>query len=338
MGTPLIVLGWTALVLANYFVGHPWAFNTDWIHKAFVPPCVPWRSPFGAERAAALARSAEILVVWSAGVFAAGHRLGRLLRMPTEEGPIRFLLGLGLVAVAYLGLGLAGLWFPDVAWAVVAAGAAVWFVAHGHRALAGLARVRLGWWMLLFLPAVWVTLAGATVLETELDPLRYHLGLPELFARAHRIMVPERNLFASFPLNISMLYGSLGLVGGQETAKLLNWGMLWAGAWFAFTFAGGGGAGKLAALAWMAIPVVWVHGAMAFAELSVTAFECGALLLLVAGQARGGGGVRLAAVSGVLAGPCTRSCPSSRCGSSWAGGGRRGSCSRSRPRSRSCHG
>ncbi len=302
VGTPLLVLGWTALVLANYLAGHPWVWNADWLAKAVIPPCVPWRAPLGAERALALARAAALVAVWAAGVFAAGHRLGALVRCPAEEGPIRLLLGLGLAALGWLGLGLAGLWFPRVGWAGVAAGAAVWIVIHGRRALAGAVRVRPGWWMLLLLPMIWVTLAGATSPETELDPVRYHLGLPERFARAHRILVPERNIFASFPLNVSMLYGSLELCGGAEAAKLFNWSLLWAGSWFAFTFAGGGAAGRLAALAWTAVPVVWVHGAMGFAELAVTAFECGALLLLVAGVARGGGSSRLGAVSGILAG------------------------------------
>jgi hypothetical protein len=306
MGTPLLVLGWTALVLANYLAGHPWLWNADWLVKAVVPPCVPWRSPFGAERGLALGRSAALVVVWAAGVFAAGHRLGRLVRCPAEEGPVRLLLGLGLAALGWLGLGLAGLWFPRVAWTVVAAGAVVWVATHGRRGLAGAVRMRPALWWLLLLPMIWITLAGATGPETELDPIRYHLGLPERFARAHRILVPERNLFASFPLNASMLYGSLelcgGAVGAPSAAKLFNWSLLWAGAWFAFTLGGGGAAGRLGALAWTAVPVVWVHGAMGFAELTVTAFECAALLLLVAGAARGGGTSRLAAVSGLLAG------------------------------------
>jgi len=300
VGTPLIVLGWTVLVLANYLAGHPWLYNADWIGKAFIPPCAPWRAPFAAARGAELLRSAGILAAWAAAVFAAGHRLGRLVRLPAEEGAVRLLLGMGVAAGAMLGLGLAGIWFPPVVRVLIAAGAAVWVFAHGRRALAAAAWP--GWWILLFLPAAWVTLAGAVSPETEFDPIRYHLGLPELFGRVHRIVVPERNIFASFPLNASMLFGSLELCGGQPAAKLLNWSLLWAGSWFAFTFAGGGGAGRLAALAWMAIPVVWVHGATAFAELTVTAFECGALLVLVAGVARGGGTVRLAAASGLLAG------------------------------------
>jgi len=302
VGTPLIVLGWTALVLANYLAGHPWMWNADWLVKAVIPPCVPWRSALGADRGVALVRALALVAVWAAGAFAAGHRLGRLMRMPAEEGPVRLLLGLGLTAAGWLGLGLAGLWFPRVAWVVVAAGTCVWVVGHGRRSLAGAGRIRPGWWVLLLLPMVWVTLAGATVPETEMDPVRYHLGLPERFARAHRILVPERNIFASFPLNVSMLYGSLELCGGQEAAKVFNWSLLWAGAWFAFTLAGGGAAGRIAALAWSAVPVVWVHGSMAFAELSVMAFECGALALLLAGAARGGGTTRLGAVSGLLAG------------------------------------
>ncbi len=270
--------GWAAVALWSYLGGHPSLWNGDWIAKAFLPPCPPWDAPFLLDRAAQKAGALGIVLLFLLGARAVGGRLSNWLRLHRPGTLVTLLLGWGTLSLCWLGAGLGAVWFTLVAWAVLIAGAVA-----GGRALPGwIASVRResGWWVLAAVPAAYVTLAGALAPETELDAVRYHLGLPATFIAHHRIFVPEWMMFASFPLNASMAFGSVMLAGGQSAAKLLNWSLLWIIAGLALRLAGGGTAGRLAALLWVSIPVVLVHAAMGFAELTATAFLTAALLLV----------------------------------------------------------
>lgn len=278
MGMPGAFAIWMLLVLGVYLTGHPFFFNLEWLGKALLPPCPPWDAPFLPERLSGLLGSALIVAGFLAGAAAVGRQVSRWLRLKAQH-PVGMLLGLGLLAIAWLGAGLAALWFPAIAWVAWITGAAAGgrHLIHLFRAF----RSASGWWTLALLPLAWVTLAGALAPETELDPARYHLGLPERFIALHRVCMPERMMFASFPLNASMLFGTLELCGGQPAAKLFNWSLLWVIVALTFRLAGGGPAGAIAGVLLASIPMAWVHAAMGFAELTTTAFLTASLLLLL---------------------------------------------------------
>ncbi len=295
MALHAVFLMWSALVLWNYLPGHPFLWNADWLRKAYLPPCPPWDAPFLLERARTALAAAAVTLLFLLTAHAAGRRLAGWLRLARAPEPVTLLLGWGALSLGGLGAGLAGGWFAPVAWAVLLAGGiagrrapARWWTAF---------RAARGWWMAAALPAAYVTFAGALAPETELDAVRYHLGLPAAFIAQHRVFVPERMMFASFPLNASMAFGEVMLAGGQPAAKLLNWSLLWIVALLAHRLAGGGTPGRLAALLWLGVPVVLVHAAMGFAELTATAFLTAALALL-----RAGAGMSRRTGSAVLAG------------------------------------
>jgi len=139
--------------------------------------------------------------------------------------------GLGGLGVLGLGLGLCGLLFPGVVIAVI-------FV--GLTQLRGLRTSRLrrrsgaflrdiaqaGWetrWLLVFLGVMGVTcLVMALGPEAGWDPLYYHLRLPKLYAMRHKIYFVSYIYPSHYPQGVEMLFTYAWLVGGEGTAKLLN--------------------------------------------------------------------------------------------------------------------
>jgi len=304
MLTSALALGWSALVLVAYVPGHPSLFHLEWLRQVLVPPCPPWRAPYLAEGAIAALGAGLVLGAANAGWWSAGHSLGRWLRTGMNgagEGVIRLLLGMAVAALGWLGLGLTGLWAPAVAGAVLAGSLLTLRPRRVSQALPGarsLLRSPAAWgWAALLLPAAWVTLAGALAPETEFDPLRYHLGLADHYVRIHRVVFREWFIFSSFPLNVSMLFGGLKLLGGDRAAKLLNWELLGLLARQVWILSADPAVGRWTVAALLAVPLVWVHATMGFAELLLANAVGAALLVRLRSRSASG-----AATSGVLAG------------------------------------
>jgi len=296
-----LAICWSALVLANYLPGHPSLSHLEWLGRALFPPAPPWRAPYlGMEIRTALG-AALVLGAANAGWWWAGRRLGSWLRAGAGHrgsGVIHLLLGISVAALGWLGAGLAGLWFPVLGWAVFVGSISTLrrqSLAHGRASVRVLLATPGAWWFAVLLaPAAWVTFAGALAPETELDPLRYHLGLADHFVRVHRVVFRERFIFSSFPLNTSMLFGGLKLVGGDAAAKLLNWELLWLlarQAWLLSlrlvtlqtTLTAQGpedfDRARWSVMTLLAVPLLWVHATMGFAEL-LLANAVGAALLI----------------------------------------------------------
>lgn len=317
-----LALCWSALVLAVYVPGHPSLFHVEWLWRVVVPPCPPWRAPFLMEGGMAALGAGLVLGAANAGWWAAGRSTARWLRagmMHSGWGVVRLLLGITVAASGWLALGLMGLWHPAVAGAVCAGSLLTIRPGGAARPLAA-ARSFIwspGAWglMVLCLPVTWVTLAGALAPETEFDPLRYHLGLADHYVRIHRVVFREWFIFASFPLDATMLFGGLKLLGGDRAAKLLNWELLGLLARQAWLLAGRPSTGptrsewvtargssdfsraRWTVLALLAVPLVWVHATMGFAELLMANAVGAALLVRLHSRSAAG-----AATSGVLAG------------------------------------
>lgn len=146
-----------------------------------------------------------------------------------EEAVFALGAGLGLLSVAMLGLGLAGLVYPVSVVMVLAAGAGAGAAdlyrnppAYGPspRACKGL----LDWLAAaLLFAALGVTLVGALAPEIFYDALIYHLAVPNFYAIEHKITLMPFNAFSNLPLTHGMLYMAALSVGGVPLAKLVNY-------------------------------------------------------------------------------------------------------------------
>jgi hypothetical protein len=185
------VILWTFMLVAAYF----------WAHK-----------PFDAGMVGGLARSLLSVAVWLGMVWvsaALGLRItGKSL---TDESPaVRLALaagiGLGLLSLLTLGLGLAGLLRPAVAWGLmVALGALLWrdlraaladLRAAGHlRPAGGFQR-----WVALYTGgSLALIFMAALAPPTAWDALVYHLTGPRLFIEAGRVIHPIDLPYLGFP-------------------------------------------------------------------------------------------------------------------------------------------
>ncbi|HWE00874.1 MAG TPA: glycosyltransferase family 39 protein [Tepidisphaeraceae bacterium] len=170
------------------------------------------------------------VLLWIIAATGFGMLACRALRLWDASSPVSLKLatsvgaGLGVLSLALLGLGLAGLLSFATAAALVALGwiAAIVCVRAWHResapgALRGWITEPAGWeWLgLLATPFLALALTAALVppgmLWTPEEPhgydvVEYHLQIPREWYEAHRIMPLHHNVFSYFPFNVEMHY------------------------------------------------------------------------------------------------------------------------------------
>ena len=195
-------------------------------------------------------------------------------------------IGLGLTALATLGLGLVGFLRP-VCFIVLACVAAVCGWGYVRETIAQL-RTELSTqkprtdfftktlWAGLILLAL-INALGAFTPPWEYDVQEYHLGAPAQFFRAGRVFFLKDNVYANFPENVEMLY-LLGMVlsgsklTGAFVGKMLNvfFGLL---AGLALYSAAqrifGKRAGLAAAVFFYSCPAVTMLSGVAYVEMSL---------------------------------------------------------------------
>ena len=142
-------------------------------------------------------------------------------------------LGAGLASLILLGLGLAGLWQPQLLRGICFFGTplclalALLDARRGREeppaAAAGphLGPLQGAALCLLLLAAVMNILATAAP-ETFYDALVYHLALPKLFLLRGRIGPIPENAFSGFPQGVEMLYGLALSLSNESLAALLH--------------------------------------------------------------------------------------------------------------------
>jgi len=150
-------------------------------------------------------------------VAGAGPRTARWLAAP--PAPIRaWLAGILPVSLVLLGFGLCGLLNPPVI------AAALLLLAGPAIARArGIRRVLPGRDLVLAVVPCLLALPAALAPEIAFDPLRYHLALPALWLREHKIFAVERFLFSGFPGTMETLYAAALAFGTTVSARLLAW-------------------------------------------------------------------------------------------------------------------
>jgi hypothetical protein len=210
------IIVWVFVIVAVYF----------WAHK-----------PFDAGTIGGLARSSLSVAVWLGMIWvstALGLRIiGRSL---VDESPaVRLALaagiGLGLLSLLTLGMGLAGLLRPAVAWGLVVAlgallrhdlrAALVDLRAAGHfRPAGGFQR-----WVALYTGgSLALIFMAALAPPTAWDALVYHLTGPRLFVEAGRVVHSIDLPYLGFPQLGEMQFTLGMLLVGDGTASLLHFG------------------------------------------------------------------------------------------------------------------
>ncbi len=204
------------VIIAAYF----------WAHK-----------PFDAGMAGGLARSLSSVAVWlgmvwvsvALGLWIAGRSLAD--EAPAVRLTLAAGIGLGLLSLLTLGLGLAGLLRPVIAWGLmVALGALLWrnlraaladLRAAGHgRPASGFQR-----WIALYVAgSLALIFVAALAPPTAWDALVYHLTGPRLFVAAGRIVHPIDLPYLGFPQLGEMQFTLGMLLVGDGTASLLHFG------------------------------------------------------------------------------------------------------------------
>ncbi|MCD5390694.1 hypothetical protein LR007_02375 [candidate division NPL-UPA2 bacterium] len=82
-----------------------------------------------------------------------------------------------------------------------------------------------------------IALIGALTPPLNYDTLSYHLGVPKIYIRNHRIMYLPHQVYSNFPFTLQMLYTLSLLLKGDILAKLihLSFGLLTVGAIYCFS-------------------------------------------------------------------------------------------------------
>jgi len=287
---------WMTLVVLNYAVAPGHHASLDDLTGFFLPR----HGAFSLQTLVDSWRSrGHALAGWlalNAGIAGAGAVAGGWLgfrRMDVRS----WLMGLAPVSLLLLGLGLCGLMLHG-ALAFVLAGSAV-----------GLWPGRRRWrWpgrdaWLAAAPCL-IALPAALAPEIVFDALRYHLALPDLYLRDHRVHLVERFLFASYPQGMEMLFAPALAFGTVVTAKLLAWQTFplaammlqealarWLTRWPC----------QALCLGFTAMPFLSVHAATAGVDLPVISLELAGFLLL-AKAAAGSRSARHTALAGWLFG------------------------------------
>ncbi|MHB0912975.1 MAG: hypothetical protein ACYC2Y_05975 [Armatimonadota bacterium] len=204
---------------------------------------------------------------------------------PLERSVFGAGLGLGILAFAVFAAGLARLLYPGVLLGLLVVMALfsvremrclVSEIASGLRRgggklSAGDAAITLS---VAVIGSAALVMALAPPAGTDWDGLAYHLAVPKIYLQHHRILFVPFTSHSNFPFLTEMLY-TLGLsISGPALAKLFHFGM------YALTAAAlyslgarhmSRSVGKIAALLFMSMPVVFYEAGIAYADLT-TAF------------------------------------------------------------------
>lgn len=225
-------------------------------------------------------------------------------------------LGLGALAMGVLGLGLVGGLQPALVWGVMLLlswivrrrwgglwgdAKAAWRAAYprwvaNHGALVGFlvpvtVLCLLGAWLWALAPPVWF------------DELNYQLAAPATYARLGAIVDRPEEFRFLWAHNANMVYTLGILVGGLNAAKPLHFSLGLLAAVAAYTLGrrvAGAPTGALAAVLFLAVPIVSWELGVAYVDLAVTFFLSAALLAAL--QAARQGELRWAALAGVVGG------------------------------------
>lgn len=212
----LAALAWLSATAIVYFVFH---------------------KPIGLNLAFSLLEIGRDLLVAS-GILAVSGGLGRRILPAPHPDPLarhaaQAAAGLGLWAVAWLGLGFVGALAPWAAWAALAVAALIlradvvgWAVGLGQALRSAAPR---GIWAVGVVAAA-TTLFGLTLMEAlapamGFDALVYHLTLPAEFVRQGRLSLTTWNPYWGQPLGSEMLYMWAIALGRPPSAAVLGWGI-----------------------------------------------------------------------------------------------------------------
>ncbi|GAF68879.1 unnamed protein product, partial [marine sediment metagenome] len=120
-----------------------------------------------------------------------------------------------------------------------------------------------------------INFIGAIGPEVGWDPVVYQLNVPKIYVRNHRLVEIPHIFRSYFPKGVNMIYCLGLLVGGQVTAKLLNFGFGLVTAAGIFAFARhtvSRKAGLLAAVLFYSAPLTSYLAMSAYVELGWTLF------------------------------------------------------------------
>ena len=209
-----LALAWLAAIVAGYFV----------IHK-----------PFGLEVAVSISRVVVDIAIGAGGMLLAGGLGRRLVLEAHPDGlsraALQAALGLGVLALAILGLGAVGLLSPLPLW-IVTLGAAVGLRHWISGWVGDLRAVRPLWTKAGLLGGasavasaviVLLALAEASAPPSHFDALVYHLTLPLDFLDQGSVAFSGQNPYWGMPLGMELLYTWAAGLGRPETAAVLGW-------------------------------------------------------------------------------------------------------------------
>jgi len=207
----------------------------------------------------------------------AGHRPGTAL----EAYAVSWLAGILLLGTAFLGLALAGIFYP----AIVATVAAALVVAgNGLRpallqAAARELRLLPARWLVLLVPAALALVAVACSPSVDEDSLVYHLALPWQCLMLHRFPMEHVVFVLHLPLPVDLAYAVPILLGDDRLAKWMMAGAFGA----AGAFMAGRGMRTGDTSGGLLAPLVALSAMYSFAIPSVPKNDAVAAACLVAG-------------------------------------------------------
>jgi 4-amino-4-deoxy-L-arabinose transferase-like glycosyltransferase len=191
-------------------------------------------------------------------------------------------LGLGVISVATFLLGAVGLLYRPIFLAafLLALAVSIPGLVKDFRSLRRRVAPRSSSWLSypvsgLLIGVSVVCLLAALAPETGFDALNYHLGTPRLYLVNHRIVETTNLAGYSHPLAIDMLYMFAWLVHSALAAKLVHlaFGLLTAaGCWIFCRRYAVPGSGLLAALLFLASPIVMYLCQSAYVDLGLAFF------------------------------------------------------------------
>ena len=272
-----LLLLWLSLVVGGYYYAH---------------------KPLDVPQAAALARIALQTGGAAALLCVSGGLGAHLFRSEHLSGPENALVqaaaGMGVMAAAWLLVGLAGLFRPAVAWGMLIAGLLLfrhdllpwgqqWRVTFPAGRLPRLLVSALTLFVLLHL-------GYALAPPVRWDALMYHLDIPRRYLLAGRFLFLPQNPYWGQPQLGALLYTWAMALAGGPSAAVLGWGAaamlslaLWSAARRLF-----GGLPALAALTALLLGATW-RGLFSWAYVDVfAALYGGAVSVLLLGWLRSG--------------------------------------------------
>lgn len=274
----LVVVGvllWLLVVYPGYYVVH---------------------EPLSAANLQALANVAADLLTWLTMLTVATALGSRLTRRLTYHSLLERLvfsggLGLGVLSLLTLGLGLAGLLYRWLFWALlVGGGVLLWSELRALAQMVGQAtwpRPRGAWptFLTLFVTATLLLALATTLLPpTEWDSLVYHLVGPDRYLKAHGLTFEFDNYYLFFPAFTEMLFTAGMALKGDVVSRLIHFGylLLTLGALGAFAARyWERRLGLLAVALFVSIPTAVQIATWSYVDLALTFYNLAALYALL---------------------------------------------------------